>query len=401
MENGIELSISQELFSIGAKRAAVNEISKAITLLAKNPEVISFAAGVPARESLPEIEIKKAIQSIFNEQGSEVLQYGPPQGIITGTVQQVLQEQDITAGTQNILITTGSIQGAFLVSSVLIDPGDVIITESPTYSLNLEVFRFHQADIIGIPLDENGMDPAPLRNKLIKLKQKGKKVKFIYVIPDFHNPTGTTMSNERRKQIVAIAREFDAFILEDAPYYFLRYSGKRLPTLREIGADRVIHLGSFSKIFSPGLRVGYLVAHGDIVQKLILAKQGVDFCSPTLNQFIVKKLVDLGLLRPQIKKIANIHQKKLNCLLDALKEYMPEGVHWFTPDGGIFLWMILPDNVDAKQLMKDAIQKKVAFIPGEFCYPQNGAKNTVRLCFTYPPEEKIKEGIRILANLLR
>lgn len=394
--------IRKNIFSKNLQSARISEIVKLMSLISKEKDIISFAVGMLANEALPIKEIEKASNEVLQHEGNKALQYGPVQGSMLDTLQTMLQKQGISAEKENILVITGSIQGAFLTAAGFIDPRDTIITESPTYSINLETFRLHRPKIIGISLDEKGVRIDDLLKKLSELKKDNIHPKFLYTIPDFQNPTGISMDIERRKKLIELAKEFKVLILEDSPYYFLRYEGEKKPTLKELGGDHVIYVGSFSKVFSTGIRVGYLVAHKKIIQKFKLIKQGIDFCTPVLNQLLIKKLIDTKFIEKQIKIVCDIHRKKLNIMLDALGKYMPEGIEWTRPQGGIFLWVQLPEEIDCDELLKRAVERKVAFTPGNAFFPENIPKNSnLRLNFTYPPEDKIEIGIEILAQVIR
>jgi len=388
--------------SNSAKVATASVIAEITERVTDKSGIIAFHIGMPARESLLIEEIATVIQEMLQKRGVEALQYSPPQGIIMSDIQRILERDGIKVDESDIMITTGALQGAFLVAKAFINRDDFVLTEAPTYSINLQTFRIHGANIIGVPLDSRGIKIDILKDTLSKLERHGNKPKFVYVIPDFHNPTGIDWDIERRKELLDIADVYDLLIVEDAPYRYLRYKGERKPSLYEINPERVIHLGSFSKIFSTGIRVGYLLAQSKIIEKLKLIKQSIDFNTPTLNQLIVKGLIEKGLFEKQVEKIRKIHMRKLNLMINALKEYMQlEAIQHTSPKGGIFIWLTLPKDINVVKLLNRALEEGVTFVPGYAFYPGDYKENALRLNFTYPWDEEIEEGIIRLMRAIK
>ncbi len=387
-------------FSEMAKRARQTEIIKILAKSSKIHDFISFAIGIPAPETVPVDTIREILNEIMEEQPLRALQYSDTKGNIQDVLVEFLKKDNIIADESEILVTTGAIQGTFLATLALCDPDDIIVSEFPVYPINLQTFKMHLRKIVPVPMDENGLRVDVLRDTLKKLE---KKPKFIYTIPDFQNPTGITMSLERRKELVKLAEETGIFILEDTPYRYMRYEGEKLPSLRELGGNLVIHVNSFSKTISTGLRVGYVVAHRDLIEKMVSIKQGTDFSTPLLNQLVVAKFLKKGLWDKQIERIKKIHITRLKAMLNALRTHFPEEITWTEPKGGTFIWATLPDGIDATKLLEKAIEKKVAFVPSSDFYIPEIEKDfppAMRLNFPYQPEDRIEEGVKRLASAI-
>jgi len=392
-------------FSEIAKSIKASEIRELLKVV-QNPEIISLAGGLPNPEAFPVDVIKEIVNDLLEKEGAQMLQYGSTDGV--NSFRDVIVERAINKfgfsniSRDNVLIVAGSQQGLYLAAKIFIDRGDIVIVEAPTYVGVLTAFQSYFPTFIDIEMDNEGMDTHLLEKKLKELRKEGKKPKLIYTIPTFQNPAGVTMNLERRKHLLELAEEYDTLVLEDGPYEDLRYSGKEVPRIKSLDKDdRVIYLGTFSKILSPGIRTAFMIAHEEIIQKAILAKQGIDLCTNTLSQYIAREYVKRGYLDRQIPKIISIYKEKRDTMLDALEDYFPDGVEWTKPDGGMFLWVTLPKHVDAEKLFPKAIEHKVAYVIGSAFYPKRDHKNTMRLNFTYPSNEMIKEGIRRLASVIK
>ncbi len=300
-----------------------------------------------------------------------------------------------------IMMVAGSQQALDLVGRTFINPGDLVVVEGPTYLAAINAFKYYEPEFISIPMDHDGMRVDILEEKLRELKAQGKKVKFVYTVSTFQNPMGVTMSVERRERLVELAREYDFLIVEDGPYSELRYSGEPVPPIKHFDHEgRVIYLGTFSKILAPGFRLGWVAAHPHFIRKMEIAKQAVDLCTNTLAQVIAWKYVEDGYLDRHIPRIVEFYRPRRDAMLEALEEYMPEGVEWTKPDGGMFIWVTLPEGIDTKLMMEKAVAKGVAYVPGEAFFAHRDVKNTMRLNFTYVPEEKIREGVKRLAEVI-
>ena len=383
--------------------SAIRELLK----FTENPEVISFAGGLPAPEVFPIKEFKVACLKVLEEQGPQSLQYGTTDGYLPlrEMIARHTARYGIEVTSENILITSGSQQALDLLGKIFINPGDRILVESPTYVGALQAWNAYGAEFIPVPYDENGLITDELEDKL----RIGPK--FIYVLPNFQNPTGGTLSFERRLKLIEMAERYGVPIIEDDPYGQLRFEGEHLPSLNvldsqtrtqnECYSGNVIYLSTFSKTLAPGLRLAWVIAPPEVIHKLVLAKQGTDLHTSTFIQIVAYEVAHGGFLDRHVKFIRGVYRERRDVMLETLQEHMPEGVHWTHPQGGLFLWATLPENIDTKDMLVDAVQKKVAFVPGESFYPQNGRKNNMRLNFSNAIPEKINEGIALLGAVTK
>ncbi|MCD4833064.1 MAG: PLP-dependent aminotransferase family protein [Bacteroidales bacterium] len=384
----------------GMKKSAIRELLK----LTQRPEIISFAGGLPAPESFPIEQLKEISCEVLEQDGTSALQYGATEGVTE--LRQILVDrynaQGLNIELKNLVITTSSQQGLDLLAKIFINRGDKIIVGLPSYLGGLGAFNSYGGEMIGIKFDEKGMRADILEEKLTELKTQGIKPKFIYIIPDFQNPAGITMPESRRLEIIAIAKKYDVLIVEDSPYREIRFEGKAQKTIYELdNSGQVILLGTFSKIFVPGFRIGWVIAHEKIVDKFVTAKQSTDLCTPTLNQKIAHKYIEKGYFDENLKGIIEQYHKKRDNMINAFKEYMPEGVKWTEPEGGLFLFLTLPGNMDAEVLFKKAIEKNVAFVLGSVFHCDGSGKNTMRINFSYMPKDKTTEGVKRLAEVIK
>src|SRR6056297_228459 len=397
------ISNLQEIFSRsakGMKRSAIREILK----LTQKPEVISFGGGLPSAESFPVEELKDIIIELFNEEGADALQYSATEGI--PELKEILVERHNKEGfgieSKNLSMTTSSQQGLYLLGKIFIDPGDKVICGLPSYLGGISAFNTFGADLHGIKFDDKGMRADKLEEKLEALRKNDDMPKFIYIIPDFQNPAGITMPESRRKEIIELAKKYDVLIVEDSPYREIRFEGEHQKTLFELdNSGQVILLGTFSKIFVPGFRIGWVVANEQIIDKMVVAKQSADLCTPTLNQKIAFKYMDKGYFDENLKGIIKQYHEKRDNMLQAFKEYMPEGVKWTEPEGGLFLFLTLQEHIDAEILFKKAIEKDVAFVLGSVFHCDGSGKNTMRINFSYMSKEKTTEGVKRLAKAIK
>lgn len=385
------------------KKSIIRELLK----LTQNPEVISFAGGLPSPLTFPVEEIAQMAKDVILREGDWALQYGATEGItqFRDEVVKILHADGITAERDNVLITTASQQGLDLVGRLFINSNDPVIMGRPTYVGAISAFRGYDARFIGVPLDDHGMKMDELRKVLEDLAAKNERPKFIYTVPDFQNPAGVTLTLERRKELLNLAREFRTIIIEDSPYRQLRYTGDHVPQIYQLdgGEGHVIMLQTFSKILFPGLRLGWITAHKDIIDKFVIAKQAMDLCTPPVSQSIAYEYCRLGKLAGHIKENVALYGSKRKVMLDALEKYMPDhpSIHWTKPEGGLFLWVTLPDYVDVDEMFMQAIEENVAYVTGTAFYADGGGKNAMRLNFSYPSEEQIDQGIQRLAKVIR
>lgn len=386
------------------KSSAIRELLK----LTEDPEVISFAGGLPAPEVFPVEEFTEACKQVLKDWGPQALQYGATEGYmpLREMIARHTGRYGISVTAENILITSGSQQALDLIGKVFINRGDRILVEEPTYLGALQAWNAYGAEYVTVPMDDNGMVTSELENAL----RSG--VKFIYVLPNFQNPTGVTLSLERRQELIEIADQYGVPIIEDDPYGQLRYEGENLPSIvsmdnefRRNGSNEyrgnVIYLSTFSKTLAPGLRLAWVIAPAQVIGKLVQAKQGADLHTSTFNQIVAFEVGRGGFLDRHIHVIRRVYGERRNLMLDAMEELFPPGVQWTKPQGGLFLWGILPTEVNTTDLFKTAVERKVAFVPGESFYALGGGKNTMRLNFSYSNPEQIHAGIERLANVIK
>ena len=384
----------------GMKRSAIRELLK----LAQNPDIISFAGGLPAPETFPVEKLFEVVKEVLEEQGTIALQYGATEG--DNKLREQIAENyrndgfDITK--ENVLITTASQQGLDLLGKVFINRGDKVFVGLPSYLGGLSAFNAYGADMVGIKFDEHGMRSDIIEEKLAELKAKNDMPKFIYVIPDFQNPAGVTIPDFRRKEILEIAKKYDILIVEDSPYKEIRFEGKDQTSLYALdNTGHVINLGTFSKIFVPGFRIGWVIAHPEIIDKFVMAKQGTDLCTSPFVQKISAKYIEKGYFGENLKKTIKIYKEKKEVMIKAFEEYMPEGVTWTNPEGGLFLFVTLPEYMNADKLFQKAIKKKIAFVKGSVFHCDGSGQNTMRINFSFSSKENNIEGVKRLAQVIR
>lgn len=376
--------------------SAIREILK----VTERPEIISFAGGLPAPSGFPVEVVRAAFDKVLATNGRAALQYGPTEGY--GPLRQWVADDLNRAGAKvsadQILIVSGSQQALDLLGKVLVDKGSNILVEDPSYLGALQSFSLYQPNYVPVPTDEGGLIPEAITPELAQ------GARFLYALPNFQNPTGRTLNLARRKALVQLAARLHLPIIEDDPYGELRYAGEPQPGLLALSSQyggTVIRLGTFSKVLAPGLRLGYLAAPRSIIDKLVQAKQATDLHTPTLTQMAVYEIVKDGFLDQHLPTVREIYRKQGRCMLEAIEKEFPSTVSWTKPEGGMFLWVTLPEHIDSTQLLAKAIEQNVAFVPGEPFYAGRGLANTLRLSFATVPEEKIREGIAILGKLLK
>jgi 2-aminoadipate transaminase len=365
--------------------------------ITERPEVISLAGGLPDVSGFPP-EMLDAIARTITDGAGRALQYGPTEGMakVHEGIQTVMAEEGTHVDLGDILVTSGGQQAIDLVCKTLIDPGDVVLAEGPTYPGAVPSFTAYQADVRQLEMDEHGLRVDLLEATLDELDAQGVRPKFLYTIPTFQNPAGVTMSLERRKRLVQLAAERELLVVEDSPYSLLRYEGESLPTLRSLdGGNYVIYLGTFSKILAAGLRVGWVAAPHAIRQKMNVGKQGADLCSSSMSQMVVEAcLSDLSVWRAYLDDIRGRYVARRDVMLASLEAAMPEGATWTRPSGGLFLWVTLPAALDTTNLLARALRSNVAFVPGRAAYMDGRGGNAMRLNFSGVNEQEIREGVR-------
>ena len=379
------------------KGSEIRELLK----LTENPEVISFAGGLPAPELFPIEEMKKVSVAVLEEEGRAALQYSTTEGhgpLREKIAQRMNDKLKTNISKVDILITNGSQQGLDFAGKIFINKGDVILCESPSYLGAINAFNSYQPKYIEVPTDENGM----IMEALEEILEKTKNVKMIYVIPDFQNPTGRTWSLERRKKFIEIINKYEIPAIEDNPYVELRFDEGFLPCLKALDTKGlIIYLGSFSKIFCPGYRLGWTCASPEILSKFIIVKQGADLQASTISQREVNKFMEMYDLDVHVEKIKSVYKVRRDLMLKTLEEELPEGVKFTRPSGGLFTWLELPENIDASELLKKCLENNVAYVSGEAFFPNGGKYNCFRMNYSTMTEDKIVEGIKRLAIALK
>ena len=376
-------------------RSPVREIFKRVDL----NSIYSFAGGYPSADTFPLDEIRKTMSEGISTYGGQAFQYGATQGVMQ--LREAVAER-YGVSVERVQITSSSQQGIDVCTRVLVDPGDVILTSSPSYLGALQSFRSYRADIRGVA-HMNDIDS--FREAYVQVIEQvlseGKKIKFLYMIPDFQNPSGESLTFGERKMLVELARRYGFLIVEDSPYRELRYEGEDIPTMYSIDPDIVIHLGSFSKIFAPGFRLGWAIAHPEILDKIYVCKQSLDLCPPVFDQYVAAEFLRSGRLDANLSRSIGLYKGKRDLLLSLLEKYMPQGIRWTHPEGGLFLFLTMPEGFDAVKFYDTALDAGVAYVAGEFFHPDGSGKNTMRMNFSFMTEEKITEGVQLLARLLR
>ena len=376
-------------------RSPVREIFKKVDLNA----IYSFAGGYPSADTFPLESIRQTITEVIEKYGAKAFQYGATQGV-PELREAVAKRYDVPV--ERVQITSSSQQGIDVCTRVLVNPGDVILTSSPSYLGALQSFRSYRADIRGVAHKEDLTEfKASYEAVISQVLGEDKKIKFLYMIPDFQNPSGESLTLEERQMLVELADRHDFLIVEDSPYRELRYEGEHIPTMYSLSPDRVIHLGSFSKIFAPGFRLGWAIAHPEILDKIYVCKQSLDLCPPIMDQYVAAEFLASGRLDENLVKSVALYKGKRDLLLSLLQEHMPQGVKWTHPEGGLFLFLTMPEGFEAVKFYDRALDAGVAYVAGEFFHPDGSGKNTMRLNFSFMTEDKIRAGIKLLADLLK
>ena len=375
-------------------RSPVREIFKRVDL----NSIYSFAGGYPSAETFPMEEIRSTMSEVIDKYAGKAFQYGATQGVME--LREAVADR-YGVPVERVQITSSSQQGIDVCTRILVNPGDIILTSSPSYLGALQSFCSYRADIRGVAHD-NDLDRFRQAYEAVleTAKAEGKKVRFLYMIPDFQNPSGESLTLEERKMLAGLAKDHGFLIIEDSPYRELRYEGEHIPTMYSLAPDHVIHLGSFSKIFAPGFRLGWALAHPDILDKIYVCKQSLDLCPPIFDQYVAAEFLRSGRLDANLEKTIALYQGKRDLLLSLLEEHMPAGVRWTHPEGGLFLFLTMPDGFDAVRFYDKALDAGVAYVAGEFFHPDKSGKNTMRLNFSFMSHERITEGIKLLASLL-
>jgi 2-aminoadipate transaminase len=388
----------------GMKTATTRDLMATLS----RPGIISLAGGFPDTRAFGEEAFREITQKISTD-AAQALQYGPTSGLepIKDVIVEVMAAEGTPARQEDVFVTTGAQQGLDLIAKVFLDEGDAILCEGPTYAGALNAFAAYRPRIAHVPMDRAGIIPVAARETLTKARKQGLHVKFIYTVPNFQNPAGVTLIRERREELLEIAREFDLVVVEDNPYGMLRFEGEPLPTLATLEqaqdgvVDRVVYLGTFSKIFAPGVRLGWVHAQPGILHKINVGKQGADLCSSNLSQMMISCYFQNADWRAYVGRLTSMYRERRDAMLDSLAEFMPKEVHWTHPEGGLFVWATLPTYLDATAMLPRAIARNVAYVPGEGFYAGGAGKNHMRLNFSFVEPERIRRGIELLSEVIR
>ena len=364
-------------------RSPVREIFRKVDLSA----ICSFAGGYPAAVTFPVEDLRRLPGLVLDKYGTKSLQYGATQGV--PELREAIAAR-YGVPVSKVQITTSSQQGIDVCTRILCDPGDIILTTEPTYLGALQSFKAYRADVRAISSCHSEEGAARREN-----------LKFIYVIPDFNNPSGETMTLEERKAIVALARELDVVIVEDSPYRELRYSGEEVPTIYSLAPERTLHLGSFSKIFAPGFRLGWIIGPEELLEQIYICKQALDLCPPVFDQYMATEFLTSGALDANLVKTKAEYRRRRDLMVSLLEKYMPEGVKWTYPEGGLFLFLTLPEGIDTIEMYDEALSKGVAYVAGSFFFLDGSHRNTMRLNFSFVAEEKMEPGMKLLGEIIK
>ncbi len=371
---------------------------RALFAVASRPEVVSLAGGMPYVEAIPHDDVLDAMRAALDHFGPSALQYGGGQGdpALRERLVELMAEEDVTGDPDDVVVTTGAQQALDLLGKVFIDPGDLIAVEAPAYVGALTAFGAYEPRFLQIEVDDDGMIVGQLEEALVA----GEWPKFVYTCPNFGNPAGVTLSYERRARLVSLCREIGIPIIEDNPYGLLRFEGSPMPAIRTLDPDNVIYLGTVSKVFSPGVRVGWAMAEQSVVQRLVLAKEAADLCGSSLNMAITERYLASDRWRPNLAALVDTYRSRRDAMIETIEETFPDGATWTHPHGGFYVWVSLPEWVDTRALLAAAVERRVAYVPGTAFYPDGRGADKMRLAFCHPTEDRIREGVARLGSLL-
>lgn len=375
---------------------------RALFAVASRPEVVSFAGGMPATEALDFDAVQEVVAGVLADDGPTALQYGIGQGRpeLREQLVRVMDHEGVPAHPDDLVVTVGGQQALELVGKCFIDPGDIVLAEGPTYVGGLTAFGSHQADVRHVPMDDQGMQVDVLEDRLRELQRQGRTAKFVYTIPNHQNPAGVCMAPERRIRLAELADEHDLLIVEDNPYGLIDFQGQPRTSIRSLVPDRTIYLSTMSKTFSPGVRTGWIAAPESIRSRLVLLREAADLCPGHFTQMVVERWLQTQPWTDQVTTFTELYRKRANTMLSALSEEMPPGVTWTVPTGGLFVWLTVPHGVDTPDLLARAVQERVAYVPGDGFYADGAGRQQMRLNYSYPTPERIREGVVRLADLV-
>ena len=376
---------------------------RALFAVANRPEVVSLAGGMPNLADLPLENLAGTVGRLVAEQGQRAMQYGAGQGelMLREQICEVMAVEQISAHPDDVLVSVGSQQGLALITQIFCDPGDVVLCEAPSYVGALGVFRTYQAQVVHVAMDEHGLDPVALREAIATGRASGQRIKFLYTIPNFHNPAGISQPVERRREILEICSAAGILVVEDNPYGLLGFDTDPTPAIRSLDAEGVVYLGSFSKTFAPGFRIGWVLAPHAIKEKLVLAQESATLCPPIFSQYTVSAYLRDYDWRGQIKQFNTLYRDRRDAMLAGLEANMPAGTTWTRPGGGFFVWLTIPPQLDAEAMLPRAVSARVAYVPGNAFYADGLGSRHMRLSFCLPPPEDIVEGTRRLGDVMK
>jgi len=388
-------------FATRTDRMMASEI-RALFAVASRPEVVSLAGGMPNLAALPLDTLAAEVAELIARDGQVALQYGSAQGVplLREQITEVMAAEGIRAHADDVVVTVGSQMALDLVTRIFCDPGDIVLAEGPSYVGALGSFAAYQAQVVHVAMDDDGLIPAALTQALDQLAATGRRPKFLYTVPNFHNPAGVTLAVARRAEILELCRRHGVLVVEDNPYGLLGFDGQTYPALRSADPDNVIYLGSFSKTFASGLRVGWALASPAVRDKLVLAAESATLCPPTFNQMMVSRYLAAHDWRGQVKSFREVYRVRRDAMLSALSTYLPDGCRWTHPDGGFYVWLTVPEGVDTKAMLPRAVRARVAYASGTGFYADGLGSRQLRLSYCYPTPERITEGVRRLADVL-
>lgn len=376
---------------------------RALFAVASRPEIVSFAGGMPNLSALPMDQFAKLVEGLVLDSGSEALQYGSGQGHpkLREQICEIMALEGIRARPDDVIVTTGSQQALDLISRIFIDPGDVILVESPSYVGALGTFSQYEAEVVHIALDDQGLIPSALEEGIASLRNRGKKIKFLYLVPNYQNPAGVLLTAERRLEILEIARREGVFVVEDNPYGLLGFQGPSPAAMRAHDSENVIYLGSFSKTIVPGFRIGWAVVPRDLREKVIIASESSILCPSNFSQMAISSYLEHQPWREQIASFCELYKDRRDAMLTSLQEHFPSEVTWTKPEGGFYVWVTLPGSIDSREMAPKAIAAKVAYVPGTAFFADGNGASALRLSYCHPTPGRIKEGVFSLSKVVR
>ena len=394
-----ELSIDPyvELYARRTSGMSASEV-RALFAVASRPEVVSLAGGMPYVEAVERDAVQRIVSDAFDLYGSAVLQYCGGQGLmpLRRRLVELMAAEDVAADPDDVVVTTGAQQALDLLAKIFLDPGDEVVVEAPAYVGALSAFSAYEPRYIQVELDDDGMIVEQLEEALVR----GCRPKFVYTVPNFHNPAGVTMSLARRERLVSLCRAASVPIIEDNPYGMLRFDGSPLPCLRSLDPENVVYVGTVSKVFAPGVRVGWTLSAQSVAQRLTLAKEAADLCGSSINQLVTERYLADPTWRHNVASFVEIYRRRRDAMLATLREHFPAQATWTHPNGGFYVWATVPNYVDTSMLLAAAVERRVAYVPGTAFYPDGRGRDRMRLAFCHPTEERIAEGIMRLGALL-